>query len=83
MSERRYMIELSAPVYYNFNRSLRESKVVRNLECGYCNGGGNVLREDKETDEWGHYKCPVCKGSGQLDAYVTIEWRPSARRSEP
>ena len=43
--------------------------------CGYCHGNGFFWGEEGcepvKTD------CPVCRGSGKLDAVITIEWKPS------
>lgn len=44
------------------------------VECAYCQGkgffeSGLATRNDPAQDP-----CPVCHGSGQLQAKVTIEW---------
>jgi DnaJ-class molecular chaperone len=42
--------------------------------CSCCHGNGFFWGEDHA--ERVKVDCPVCKGSGQLDAMITIEWKP-------
>jgi len=77
-SRRKVSIELDSP---NIERVPRYGLVERLVSpghvCNYCHGQGEVTGEDPELPgEWVFKKCPVCGGSGELDAVVTIEWRP-------
>lgn len=46
--------------------------------CGYCQGSGRFWETDEEGDDI-QKDCPVCKGSGKLDAVVTVEWTASEK----
>jgi hypothetical protein len=26
-----------------------------------------------------HVPCPVCQGSGELDAIITVDWKPTSK----
>jgi len=81
MSRSVSIIALSAPDIVNLPcDTVTERLVVRGLCCGYCKGQGEVLRRDATTHEWEYLKCPLCKGSGDLDADVTVEWKPRKGR---
>ena len=45
--------------------------------CGYCHGNGFFWGE--QLREYVKKNCPVCNGSGKLDAVITIEWKPSKK----
>lgn len=48
--------------------------------CSHCHGNGYSWQlPDCEKDSVKE-TCPVCDGSGKLDAVITIEWRPSGGR---
>lgn len=53
----------------------RESLLSPGHKCSYCHGNGWFWRED--LHERMKADCPVCNGSGKLDAVITIEWRAS------
>lgn len=42
--------------------------------CTYCHGNGYFWQENCYRERY-KQECPICKGSGRLDAVVTIEWR--------
>lgn len=44
--------------------------------CPYCHGNGFFYERD-DTNEVVKEPCPVCEGSGMLDAYVTVKWKPT------
>lgn len=44
--------------------------------CPYCNGNGFFYERD-DINEVVKERCPVCEGSGMLDAYVTVKWKPT------
>lgn len=46
--------------------------------CDYCHGNGFFWGE--RCRERVKEACPVCGGSGKLDAVITIEWKPSGNR---
>ena len=43
--------------------------------CGYCHGVGHFRSPYRDRDEE-PTPCPVCGGSGMLDAIITVEWKP-------
>ena len=52
-----------------------EKKIVEGLRCNYCWGNGWFWN----TDEYGEdFKdpCPMCGGSGKVNAEITIKWKP-------
>lgn len=75
-SRRRVCIELEAPNVYLPGGGIHETLVSPCHVCNYCHGRGTVyLGEDSIGEpQWGD--CPVCDGAGELDAVVTVEWRP-------
>lgn len=66
MSSKHRMIWLTPPVY--------GSKEER--------GQGGFLgdRSSPNDSEW--KICPVCEGSGKMDAEVTIKWKPNKREND-
>lgn len=44
--------------------------------CEYCHGVGYFASNFPLLDDEPS-PCPVCGGSGQVDAIITIEWKPS------
>lgn len=52
--------------------------VSPNHTCSYCHGNGWFWGED-EFGERIKNDCPVCGGSGSLDAVVTVEWKAAKK----
>lgn len=73
MSSHHRMIFLTPPVYGDKEERIES----RGYECGYCHGRGGFTgdRTGPRENEW--KICPVCGGSGKMDAEVTIKWKPS------
>ena len=46
--------------------------------CGYCKGVGYFVSPYRDREEE-PTSCPVCDGSGQVDAIITVEWKPSKK----
>lgn len=76
-SRRKVIIELDAPsiVSLPYSGVVEERIVSEGHECSYCRGHGRVLRLDAAGEEWEWQECPVCGGTGELDAEVTIRWK--------
>lgn len=54
----------------------RESFVSTGHGCSYCNGNGWFWGEDERGESLKN-DCPVCEGSGELDAIIIVDWKPS------
>ena len=46
--------------------------------CPYCQGNGYLWQEDELQEPYKEV-CPICGGSGELDAVVTVEWKKSEK----
>ncbi|MGF0096950.1 hypothetical protein ACQRD6_01165 [Prevotella sp. SGI.027] len=53
----------------------------RGHSCPYCQGNGYHWQEDEWQERY-KKECPICKGSGRLDAMITIEWK-AGRKASP
>lgn len=73
MSSVERSVKLSPPSYPQPIEVLRSE----GLTCGCCHGNGWFWREAR--GEYEKKPCPVCKGSGTVDAVVTIEWNPNVK----
>ncbi|MBQ3189390.1 MAG: hypothetical protein IJB60_08180 [Bacteroidaceae bacterium] len=74
MSSTKRTVELKPPNEKHTKEMLTSSEHV----CGYCKGMGYFQpcwyhRNEEPTP------CPVCDGTGMVDAIVTIEWKPSKK----
>ena len=47
--------------------------------CSYCHGNGWFWGTEEGSREDVHVSCPVCGGSGELDAIITVDWKPSSK----
>ena len=57
--------------------NMKETITSNGHLCGYCHGNGFFWGE--QLREYVKKNCPVCNGSGKLDAVITIEWKPSKK----
>lgn len=48
-------------------------------ECALCKGQGGFAGDRIKPDECEWKICPMCEGSGKMDAEVTIKWKPNKR----
>lgn len=74
MSIKNDIIKITPPVLIVFGNT-KETITSNGHLCGYCHGNGFFWGEQQR--ERVKKDCPVCKGSGKLDAVITIEWKPS------
>ena len=75
MSKERRMIEI-APGYMTPGGRMEEHFLSRSHVCSYCQGNGYHWQENCYRERY-KQGCPVCKGSGRLDAVISIQWRAS------
>lgn len=77
MSNVKKQLEICPPAYMCKGPN-RENFVSTGHVCGYCRGNGWFWGED-ELGERVKRDCPVCKGSGGLDAIITVDWKPTSK----
>ena len=73
MSKKKRIIEIT-PGLMSPGGSMKECFLSRGHVCTYCQGNGYHWQENCYRERY-MQGCPVCKGSGRLDAVVTIEWK--------
>ena len=73
MSKNKQMIMISS-AHVHRRRKSQESISSPGHRCSYCHGNGYFWEDGIESVK---KPCPVCNGSGRLDAVITIEWKPS------
>ncbi len=58
-------------------RMQKEAFVSASMVCPYCNGRGGFTHDIPG----GSYEkeCPDCKGTGEVIAFVTIDWKPNKK----
>lgn len=79
MSRIRAKVELEPPFRMNRGKN-REVMVSAGHKCGYCQGNGWTWKAGAHPPgEAEREECPVCDGTGQLDAVVTVDWRPTGK----
>ena len=76
MSSKNQLMFLEPPLY----GGLEEHIVSRGHRCLYCYGEGGFAGDTRLGERW--KPCPVCKGSGKMDAEVTIKWKANEGKSE-
>lgn len=72
MSKKQQYILISPPMFLESNN--QERIISQGHRCSNCSGNGWFIDDDLN----GQYKtkCPVCKGTGKLNAEITIVWEP-------
>lgn len=76
MSRIKKQLEICPPAYMCKGPN-RENFVSTGHKCGYCKGNGWFWGTEEGSREDVHVSCPVCGGSGELDAIITVDWKPS------
>jgi hypothetical protein len=77
MSKERRIIEIE-PGRMTPGGRMTDHIESRGHQCPYCQGNGYHWQED-DWQERDKQECLICKGSGRLDAVVTIEWKAGER----
>ena len=78
MSRIKKQLEICPPAYMCKGPN-RENFVSTGHKCGYCKGNGWFWGTEEGSREDVHVSCPVCGGSGELDAIITVDWKPSSK----
>lgn len=79
MSKNRQVITVSPPLFLK-ETGRKEQVRSEGHVCSHCHGNGwfwSVPDGEKDSVK---EPCPICCGSGRLDAVITIEWIPSGER---
>ncbi len=84
MSMKKQVILLETPP--TIQEGKPERFVVDGFTCPECHGNKRVWRQkfaDDDMDDRGWVKtvCPVCGGTGEVEAEVTVNWRKQEDRS--
>lgn len=74
MSKNKQFISITPPIFVNESGGM-ESLNSPGHKCSLCRGNGWSWGEEER--ERVKITCPACKGSGKLDAIITIEWKPA------
>ena len=80
MSKERRIIEIE-PGRMTPGGRMTDHFESRGHKCPYCQGNGYHWQEDEWQERY-KQECPICKGSGRLDAMITIEWK-AGRKASP
>ena len=73
MSRKRVTIEVEPPTV--FREARPERFTVGGFTCPKCDGNGWVWRMNVDAPDWEQSSCPLCGGSCEVSADVTISWR--------
>lgn len=73
MSKEKRTIEIT-PGLMSPGGRMTEVLESRGHACSYCQGNGYFWQENVYRERY-KQECCICKGSGKLDAVVTIEWK--------
>ena len=79
MSKNRQVITVSPPLFLKEN-GRKEQMYSPGHTCSYCHGNGWFWSLPDDVRDSVKAPCPICDGSGMLDAVITVEWKPSAER---
>jgi DnaJ-class molecular chaperone len=71
----RPVLEIYPPVLTTFTKR-NETFTSGGHTCPYCNGKGQVCGRQTGPGEYGMDSCPVCGGTGSLQAEINIRWTP-------
>ena len=78
MSVKKQIITISPPMFIEETGG-KEQLTSLNHTCSRCGGNGWFWGLDGKDRL--KINCPVCKGSGCLDAVVAIEWKASNNKN--
>ena len=74
MSENNHVIKITPPLLIGPDNR-HETILSPGHMCTFCHGNGSFCSEMGHDDEEKKV-CPVCNGSGILDAAIRVEWSP-------
>ena len=56
------------------SRIRKEGFCSRPMTCPYCGGKGWFYSGEREPET---VDCPDCEGTGEVIAFVTVDWKPN------
>ena len=74
MSVKQNGVLITAPLFGTGRETVGE---FPGYSCGYCQGNGWFWGTEEGSREDVQVPCPVCEGSGELDAIITVDWKPT------
>jgi len=75
MSKELRIIEIT-PGRLSPGGQMTEAIESKHFKCPYCQGNGYFWQENVYRERY-KQECCICKGSGKLDAVISIQWRAS------
>lgn len=75
MSKEKRFIEISPGLMSPGGRMTDQVESQGHI-CPYCQGNGYRWQEDDWQERY-KQECPICEGSGKLDAVIIVEWKAS------
>lgn len=76
MSRMKTVLELTPPDF-----AIREEHLLSApMTCGYCHGQGFFAGYFSPYEDGHRIECPMCEGSGRVEAEVRIKWKPSINK---
>ncbi len=76
MSKLKTILEITPSEFMNKAKD-GEVFISKDHDCLHCFGRGYFTPKQVGPDEFKENLCPVCLGSGKLDAKIVIGWSPS------
>lgn len=77
MSKIRKMMDVTPPPFLD-GRRMSEQHYSKLHLCPHCHGNGWIWVYDWKGESE-HGDCPVCNGSGRLNATIKIEWKAAEK----
>lgn len=74
MSKIKELIEINPPISLYWPASRKEVVKTKVYECTSCKGTGGTYCDGPPKEE-GFEACVMCKGTGLIQAVVSIEWQ--------
>ncbi len=72
MSNRKQIITIEPE-----SRIRKEAFATSPMTCPYCRGYGGFTHDTPDGPKL--HECPDCDGTGEVIAFVTIDWKPNKR----
>lgn len=74
MSKLNHILVVEPPKFLTTSKG--EVFTKKGFLCTYCNGNGSFRGKQISHDDYKVNPCPVCKGTGKLQAKIVVGWSP-------